>query len=94
VLGTWLPREPCMLFYKALIQPNVDYCIAVWGHFGVTLQDKLQNWQNIAEHPSCWLIVGNFGVENIDRQRNIHKAIEVIKRLFGLAPDYVASKFS
>ena len=31
MLGTWHPRQPCMLFYKALKQPNVDYCIAVWG---------------------------------------------------------------
>ena len=34
------------------------------------------------------------GWKNLDRQRNIQKATMVFKCLHGLAPDYLASKFS
>ena len=37
-----VPQATLQLIYQALIQPHFDYCSTVWGHCGVTIQDKLQ----------------------------------------------------
>ena len=96
------PPATLHLMYQALMQPHFDHCSTVWGTCGVTLQDKLQKLQNRAARV---LTFANYDVnagqlreilgwKNLDSQRNIQKATMVFKCLHGLAPDYLASKFS
>ena len=97
-----VPPATLRLIYQALIQPHFDYCSTVWGTCGVTLQDKLQKLQNRAARVltfsnydvNAGQLLEILGWKNLDRQRNIQKATMVFKCLHGLAPDYLASKFS
>ena len=100
MLGTCFLPVTLHLIYQVFIRPHFDYCSTVWGTCGV--QDKLQKLQNRAARV---LTFSNYDVDagqlleilgwkNSYRQRNIQKATMVFKCLHGLAPDYLASKFS
>ena len=97
-----VPPATLHLIHQALIQPHFDYCSTVWGICGVSLQDRLQKLQNRAARVltfsnydvNAGQLLEILGWKNLDRQRNIQKASMVLKCLHGLAPDYLASKFS
>ena len=99
-----VPPATLRLIYQALIQPHFDYGSTIWGtcSCGVTLQDKLQKLQNRAARVltfsnydvNAGQLLEILGWKNLSHQRNIQKPTMVFKCLHGLAPDYLASKFS
>ena len=44
----FVPQATLHLIYQAIIQPHFDYCNAVWGNCGITLQNKVQKLQKRA----------------------------------------------
>ena len=83
-------------FNRTLIIVNV-----VWDSCSETLSDKLQRLQNRAARVLTYSnydadaneLMKILGWENLETQRQIHKAQMVYKSLNGLAPNYLSSKF-
>ena len=98
----FVPPATLHLIYKALIQPHFDYCNVVWGSCGIKLADKLQKLQNRAARALTFSsyeadasqLFQNLNWKNLSTQRDIQKALTVLKSLNGLAPEYISSKFT
>ena len=90
----FVPPATLHLIYKALIQPHFDYCNVVWRSCGVKLADKLKKLQNSAARALTFSsydadashLFQNLNWKNLSTQRDIQKALIVLKSLNGLAP--------
>ena len=98
-----VPQATLHLIYQALIQPHFDYCNIVWGHCGITLQDKLQKLQNraafVLTYSNYDIYVDHLfkllGWKNLTSQQQIQQATMVYKSLHELAPEniFLSCKF-
>ena len=96
-----LPPAVLHEVYYGLVQSHFDYCSVVWGSCRKTLRDKLQRLQNRAARvltnsdydADASILLNDLGWQNLETQRQIHKAVMVYKSLNCLAPNYMSSKF-
>ena len=97
----FVPPATLHLIYKSLIQPLFDYYNVVWGSCGIKLADKLQKLQNRAARALTFLsyeadasqLFQNLNWKNLSTQHDIQQAVTVFTFLYGLAPEYLSSKF-
>jgi len=96
-----VPQATSHLIYQAFIQPHFDYCNIVGGNCGITLRNKVQKLQNRAARV---LTYSNYDVDavhlfkllawkNLTCLQQIQRATMVYRSLYGLAPNYLSSKF-
>ena len=98
-----MPQFILLSIYNSLVQSDFDYCTLVWGNCGKILSTKLQKPQNRAArviassshdidvdslfHKLSWKDLQSIS------QRQIQKALMLLKSLNGLVPEYLTSKF-
>ena len=80
---------------------HTDYCSVVWGSCGKTSCDKLQRLQNRAARlltnsnydADASIPLNDLGLQNLETQQQIDKAVMVYKSLNCLAPDYIQNSY-
>ena len=81
--------------YKAIIQPDIDYCSTVWDGLGSTLLDKIQKLQNRAArvvtqsnyYTSASSLLEELGWDKVSTRWKKQKAILMFKTLNNRAPE-------
>ena len=93
-----LPPTALHDVYYGLVQSPLDYCSMVWGSRGSVKLQRLQNraarvLTNSNYDADASILLNDLGWQNLETQRQIHKAVMVYKSMNYLAPDYMTSKF-
>ena len=101
-LSTFLDANILNILYKSLIQPQFDYCSAVW--FGRYNEDvhKLSVLQkrcariilSVNYLTSSDIMFPMLGWKSLQDRCNYFKALLMYKSLNGLAPSYLSAKFN
>ena len=95
-LRKFIDKETLLLLYNAIIQPNIDYAISVWGYSPVYSKNMISRLQ----HRAARIISGNFdfvnfrgedltkrlGIQRIDTRRDYFTAVLMYKIKHELAP--------
>ena len=87
------------MIYKALIQPNFDYCSSVWGRIGVCQSERLQKLQNRAARLITFsdlnlrssTLLGDLGWDSLEQRRSKQLAIILFKTLHNISPTRLSS---
>ncbi len=106
ILGRIKSKVPKVMLervYKTIIQPNIDYCITVWGYATNVHISKVQSLQNraarIVSGNYDWTIRGIDVVkqvkwETVEEHRDYFAAILMYRCLNSEAPFYIANHFT
>ena len=93
-----LPPTALHDVYYGLVQSHLNYCSVVWGSCGSVKLQRLQNraaqvFKNSNYDADASILLNDLGWQNLETQRQIHRAVMVYKSMNYLAPDYMTSKF-
>ena len=93
-----LPPTALHDVYYGLVQSHLDYCSVVWGSCGSVKLQRLQNraarvLTNSSYDAYASILLNDLGWQNLETQRQIHKAVMVYKSMNYLPLDYMSSKF-
>jgi hypothetical protein len=98
-----LSKDLLTTVYKSIVQPHIDYCLAIWGHTTDCNTKRIQRLQNRAAR----IITGTYdrsvrgvelvkqlGWQNVHERRNYFTCLTVFKSLNGLSPSYMEDMFT
>ena len=101
--GYLFPMHTAIKIYKGLIEPQFDYCSAVWECFTQQLTKKLQKLQNRAirviskssyDTSSSRFLLNSLSWDNLSARRAKQKANFMCKCITNLAPAYLFNFFA
>ena len=95
------PFSVLIKVYNRLVQPHFDYCNVVWGNCNKDLSEKLQRLQNRAARTLMSASYGSnlddffwaLGWRRLYYQRVERKCVQMYKKLNGMTPDCLRSRF-
>jgi len=95
------PFSVLIKVYNRLVQPHFDYCNVVWGNCNKGLSEKLQRLQNRAARTLMSASYGSnlddffwaLGWRRLYYQRLERKCVQMYKKLNGMTPDCLRSRF-
>ena len=92
-----LPPTALHDVYYGLVQSHLNYCSVVWGSCGSVKLQRLQNraarvLTNSNYDAYASILLNDLGWQNLETQRQIHKAVMVYKSMNYLPLDYMSSK--
>ena len=101
-LRQFLPHTALNTIYLTLIQPQIDYCITVWGPFSKTNRTVIQKLQNRCARAVTGIfdytvsvsgLIKSLGWMTVEERLLYSIATLVYKSLNNLAPTYLSEKF-